>query len=277
MPNETSNPPQVSVVIPTRDRPEMLAEAIRTVRAQTFTDYEIVVVVNGPDTDLTRRSLAVAEAGGCRTVRIERSGIAVALNAGAAAARGEWIAFLDDDDLWEPNKIEIELKTAATEAADVVFSDFFIIDGDRREAAPRLRPPPSLTVKEAMTLRNYGGGCSSTTVRRAAMLAVGGFDEAMRSPDWDLWLRLSWRFRLTWTGAYLVYVRHHPQNTSKQISWAYWTLSIQAKALRNLPRDLRHLRPRILAQMARVAMKGAETYIRHHYLLPLRRKIRGGA
>ncbi len=266
--------PLVSVVIPTRDRPDMLREAINTVRAQTFTNYEIIVVINGPENPLTQKTMEATAGSGCSVVRVEQAGIAVALNAGAKAARGEWLAFLDDDDLWEPNKLEVELKVAAAAAADVIFSDFSIVGGRDCVRAPPLRPPLSSSVRAAMTVRNYGGGCSTTTVKRSAMLAVGGFDESMRSPDWDLWMRLSWQYRVVWTDAYLVFVRHHQQNTSKQISYAYWTLRTQYNALRNIPRDLRHLRPRILFQMLKAAMKGAESYMRHNWLQPLRGRFR---
>ena len=266
--------PLVSVVIPTRDRPDMLRDAIASVRAQTFSDYEIVVVINGPDNPLTQEVWAIAADGGASVVRIEQAGIAVALNAGANAARGQWIAFLDDDDLWEPNKLDVELKIAASVAADVLFSDFSIIgENGARVRAPPVRPPHGQSAREAMTIQNYGYGCSSTTVRRAAMLAVGGFDETLLSPDWDLWMRLAWRYRLAWTDAYLVFVRHHGQNTSKQISWAYWTLRIERKSLKTLPPDLRHLRVRILLRMMQVALKGTESYLRHNYLQPLRQRL----
>lgn len=267
--------PFVSVIIPTRDRPEMLREAIDSVRAQTFVNFEIIVVINGPANPLTSKTEAAAEAGGCRVLRIAQSGIAVPLNAGMVAARGEWLAFLDDDDLWEPTRLDDALKVAARAAADVVFCDIFLCDDDTCVPVPPLRPPASLSAREAMTLKNYGGGCSSTMVKRAATLAVGGFDESMVSPDWDLWMRLSWRYRVAWADAYLARVRHHQHNTSRQISWAYWTLRIQLKALRTLPADLSHLRLRIRAQMLKVAMKGIERYIRLNYRRTLRKYVRG--
>src|SRR5947209_1576391 len=149
---------QVSVVIPTRNRPEMLSAAIDSVLAQTFTDYEIVVVINGPDNAATPKTFEAAA--GCRIVRIERAGIATALNAGIEAAQGEWIAFLDDDDLWEPKRLEAELDFADTAAADVVFCNIIKFDEARSLAEPPLRPPASMPVREAMTLKNYGGGCS---------------------------------------------------------------------------------------------------------------------
>jgi glycosyltransferase involved in cell wall biosynthesis len=263
--------PLVSVIIPTRDRPDTLREALNSVKAQTFTNYEIIVVINGPENPLTPKVSEIARAAGCSIIRIEQAGIAVALNSGVKAAQGQWLAFLDDDDLWEPNRLEFALKIADTAAADVVFCDIFIFDETSCVADAPLRPPYSLSASEAMTVRNYGGGCSSTMLKRAAMLAVGGFDESIVSPDWDMWMRLAWHYRVAWADAHLVRVRHHQQNTSKQISWAYWTLYIQYKALRTLPPELRHLRPRILLQMSRVAMKGVERYVRLNYLRRFRK------
>lgn len=255
--------PVVSVIIPTRDRPSFLREAIESVSRQTCKNYQIIVVVNGPDNPLITEAMTIAAAAGCIVLRIDRSGIAVALNAGIKAAKGEWLAFLDDDDVWEPCKLESQLKVAADARADVVFSDFILFDKTNSVPNRMPRPPLSLSPREAMTLKNYGGGCSTTMVKRAAALAVGGFDESIVSPDWDMWMRLAWQYRVTWADDRTACVRNHANNTSKRISWAYWTLHIQFKALRTLPSDLRHLRSRIVLQMLKVAGKGSETYIRH--------------
>jgi glycosyltransferase involved in cell wall biosynthesis len=264
---------KVSVVIPTRNRPAMLSAAIESVLAQTFTDYEIVVVINGPDNPSTPTTFEAATSTGCRIIRVERAGIAVALNAGIAAAQGEWIAFLDDDDLWEPNRLEAELKLADAAAADVVFCNIVKFDETRSALEPPLRPPAGVLIAEAMTLKNYGGGCSPAMARRAAILDVGGFDETLNSPDWDLWMRLAWRYRVAWDDAYLVKVREHPENSSNRMSWGHSTLAIQWKAFKTLPRELAHLRPRILLAMLKVANKAAEKYVRHKWLWPLRARL----
>jgi len=264
---------KVSVVIPTRNRPAMLSAAIESVLAQTFTDYEIVVVINGPDNPSTPQTFEAATLTGCRIVRTERAGIAVALNAGIAAAQGEWIAFLDDDDLWEPSRLEAELKLADAAAADVVFCNIVKFDESRSALERPLRPPPGMSVAEAMTLKNYGGGCSPAMARRAAVLDVGGFDETLNSPDWDLWMRLAWRYRVAWDDAYLVKVREHPENSSNRMSWARSTLAIQWKAFKTLPGELAHLRPRIVLTMLKVASKAAEKCIRHNWLWPLRERF----
>jgi glycosyltransferase involved in cell wall biosynthesis len=275
--HEDSTAPAVSVVIPTRDRPDMLREALDSVRAQTFANYEIIVVVNGPDNPQTPKTLEVANAAGCAIVRIKQAGIGPALNNGVKTARGQWIAFLDDDDVWVPGKLERQFAVANAAAADVVFCDFYLVDEKGSVPNPPLRPPPSQSVSEAMTIRDYGRGCSQALVKRSAILAVGGFDESVVAPDWDLWVRLSWRYRVAWADAYLTSVRHHPENTSKQISWAYVTIWTLRKSLRTLPPELRHLRLRILRQIVKVSMKATEAYIRHNYLRPLRRRFRRAA
>ena len=106
--NPRSN--SISVIIPTYNRAEMLREALESVFSQTHPVSEIIVVDDG-STDQTDKMLA--EFGGrIRTIRIAQSGISVARNTGIDAANGEFIAFLDNDDLWLPEKIEKHLDFA---------------------------------------------------------------------------------------------------------------------------------------------------------------------
>lgn len=85
--------PTVSVVVPTHNRPQMLAEALTSIRAQTFTDYEIIVVSNGEGEDNRRGSLAAATAHGARYFALPNGNAAAARNFGAERATGDWIAF----------------------------------------------------------------------------------------------------------------------------------------------------------------------------------------
>jgi glycosyltransferase involved in cell wall biosynthesis len=251
----------------------MLREALHSVRAQTFTNYEILVVVNGPDNPQTPATLEYANATRCIVIRVERAGIGIALNTGVRAARGRWIAFLDDDDLWLPNKLEVQLKVADAAAADLIFCDFSMFDATKSTPHPKLRPPPPLSAAEGLTLVDYGRGCSHALVKRDAILEVGGFDESIVAPDWDLWRRLAWRYQVAWADAYLSLLRKHHANTSKRISWARVALRTLYKALKTLPPELRHLRLRILCRMLKVCTKATEAYFRHTYIVPLRRRV----
>lgn len=108
----TSVVPSVSAVIPTRNRPELVCRAVRSVLAQSYVGLEAVVVIDGPDA-ATREALAALDDPRLRTLELENSvGAAEARNLGVKNARGEWVAFLDDDDEWLPAKIEAQMQRA---------------------------------------------------------------------------------------------------------------------------------------------------------------------
>lgn len=101
--------PKVSVVIPTYNRAEKVTKTIESVLAQTFSDLEVIVVDDG-SSDNTARVLAEAFGDRIRYFAQTNQGVSMARNKGIAEARGEWIAFLDSDDLWENDKLEWQMK-----------------------------------------------------------------------------------------------------------------------------------------------------------------------
>jgi glycosyltransferase involved in cell wall biosynthesis len=109
--NEVTALPQVSVVIPTYNRAAYVTHAIDSVLAQTYTDYEIIVVDDGSTDD----SPGVLRAYGdrVRVIRQENGGVSVALNTGIEAARAPWVAFLDSDDEWMPDKLAVQMQDIA--------------------------------------------------------------------------------------------------------------------------------------------------------------------
>ncbi len=132
------NPGSVSVVIPAHNAARFLAEAVASVRAQTEPAGEIIVVDDGSTDDTAR----VAAAAGCRVIAQPPAGAGAARNRGAEAATGEWLAFLDADDLWAPDKLARQRAWLdAQPATDVVFghgANFRTgAGGARREEAPR--------------------------------------------------------------------------------------------------------------------------------------------
>jgi glycosyltransferase involved in cell wall biosynthesis len=112
----------VSVVIPTFGRPELVSRAVRGVLAQTMADLEVIVVIDGDD-PATVAALEAIEAGDARLrhiVHAQKSGAGQARDTGADNGRGNWFAFLDDDDEWEPDKLQRQLDRAASEPGPVV-------------------------------------------------------------------------------------------------------------------------------------------------------------
>lgn len=107
-----NKPPIISVIIPTRNRPDTLRRAISSVRAQTHKDIEIIIVIDGPD-EQTNNELAKLNDNQLKIVSLPNSvGGSAARNTGINHATANWIAFLDDDDEWMPNKLEIQIKLA---------------------------------------------------------------------------------------------------------------------------------------------------------------------
>lgn len=112
--------PEVSVVVPTHGRPELVVEAVRSALAQSWRDLEVIVVVDGLDTGRTMAALAGIRDPRLRVIRPGRQlGNAGARNRGVDEARAPWIALLDDDDLWMPDKIERQLAAARFAGADL--------------------------------------------------------------------------------------------------------------------------------------------------------------
>lgn len=175
-----------------------MAEAIDSSFAQTYRQIEVVVVDDGSSGD-TAEYLGGKYGGRIRYCFQTNRGVAGARNKGLQLALGEYIQFLDADDLLQPVKIERQLDTfAASPAAAVVYSDFdYFLDGDYSSSIPS---PASYAAKrrssdtfEALLSGNFIVVHGALT-RRAAIVDVGGFDESLRlCDDYDLWLRMSQR------------------------------------------------------------------------------------
>jgi len=181
----------VSVVIPTRNRRERLERAIKSAQAQTWPNLEIIVV-DDASTDGTPAYLQNEQAADSR-VRFIRNDVpqggAGARNTGISVAKGKYVAFLDDDDLWLPEKMEkqLALMTASPDASAA--SCGFIVE---RALLPnlqvRLVPPSS---EQDILKWNRLGGASMCLAKRSVLLDVGGFDRMLPSgQDWDLWIKL---------------------------------------------------------------------------------------
>ena len=183
--------PDVTVVIPTRDRWDLLRTTLRSVLEQRDVDLEVVIVDDGssrspssvPDLDDPR----------VRVVRHDRSrGVAAARNAGIAKAAGTWIAFLDDDDVWAPDKLDAQL--GAAEAADAAFAytGVLLVRDDNGAVALAEPPPPDELAELLQSYDAIPAGASNVLVRTELIRSVGGFDLDFRHlADWDLWIRLA--------------------------------------------------------------------------------------
>ncbi len=203
----------VSVIVPTRNRQALLAETLESALGQTGVQLQVVVVDDGSN-DGTTDALARMRDPRLKVVRHDvPRGVAQARNTGIAAASGEWIAFLDDDDLWAPTKLEAQLEAAAREHASFAYSAVAVIDvdGRLREALPVV--PPDALLVELLRYSAIPAGASNVVAKAALVRDVGSFDERLSQLcDWDLWIRLAAASRGTACDDIHVAYRRHSGN-----------------------------------------------------------------
>lgn len=252
---------RVSVIIPTRARPAMLAEAIASARAQTLHPLEIIVVSNGEAAETRARNRATACIYGCRYFELEEGNRSAARNFAIEQAKGEWIALLDDDDTWVPEKLERQFRFALQVGAACVFTDFImhhVHSGARARYTIGRGPYTGLSVPESFLIwRTGAGGCSTALIKRDLLLASGGFDHRMPlAEDWDMWRRLSQTCEVAFLHEPLSVLRTHGVNGEDHVMrrpWhcMYWDTFHLLKAIRECPPSLIHMLPRMLIAIAK--------------------------
>ena len=251
--------PAVSVVIPTYNRGPLLLEAVESVRAQTFDDWELIVADDGS----TDGSLEAVEALGDPRVRVLRlphgGNVSAVRNAGVAASRAEWVAFLDSDDAWLPGRLELQLAALRPTSARWSYGGAELMDPAGRPIpfrAGSYRAISGRIVREVLTTE-AAVSIGTLMVSRALLDEVGGFDESLRRrADHDLALRLAARAEAVAVPATLARVREHPARmTSSTDSPHEQTLCVYERFLER-ERDPA-LRRVAFAQCARLLVEGA--------------------
>ena len=205
--------PEITVVIPTRDRWSYLSLTLASALGQEDVDLEAIVVVDGSGDETAERLAGLGD----RRIRTIRNGkprgVARARNAGLAAARGEWIAFLDDDDVWAPRKLRAQLDAAERARAAFAYCAAVVID-ETGAVIDREAPPPDPHELPATLFRaNLIPAPGSNVVARTAVIRrLGGFDEGARFDDWDMWIRLAAAETGAACSEVLVAYRRHRRN-----------------------------------------------------------------
>jgi glycosyltransferase involved in cell wall biosynthesis len=208
--------PLVSVVMAAKDYGRYIATAIDSVRAQSFAEWELIVVDDG-SRDRTPAIVApYLDDPRIRYLRADRLGQSRAKNLGIALSRGDFVAFLDADDVWEPDKLSRQLPLFRHDV-DVVYSRRTLIDD-----AGLSRPAPAATLvrgdlRETLFVANPI--CfSSAVVRRTLFDRVGRFDDSIDlAIDYDFWLRAATVANFDYVDATLVQYRTGHANLSRQL------------------------------------------------------------
>ena len=202
----------ISVIITTYKRePKMLRRAIDSVINQTYTDWEIIIVDDSPEDYALRddvRDMVLGLDGNIRYVRHEKNmGVSAARNTGIVLAKGEYVAFLDDDDEWLPEKLDMQLRAFTPETGFVYCRNYYVDDstGDIHEV---MKPKREGNIYGAIMRENFVGSPSFVMVRAECLREAGGFPvETPRveaCEDWDLWIRLAEKYNAGFVDTALV-------------------------------------------------------------------------
>lgn len=244
--------PQVSVIIPTYKHSGFVLATLDSVFAQTFTDYEVIVVNDGSPDDTADVLRPLAQAGRIRYVEQENRGQGAARNRGIAEAQGEFIALLDDDDLWPPGKLEWQTKALRENPQAVlvygrvslVESDFSLsTSGEIQQDSATDDDPPSGFVLEEFLKQNWIHSPGQTLIRRESLTQINGFDESIwGADDYDLYIRLAALGTFVHKNCLGLYYRQHAHNASKNIRRMYKNIcAVRQKHLGLVP-SLRNYR-----------------------------------
>ncbi len=239
MPAAANATPRVSVIIPSYKTAQLIARCLDTVMAQTFQDFEAIVVNDGsPDTPELEKVLQPYMD---RIVYIkqENKRCAGARNTAIQHARGEFLAFLDSDDTWYPEHLASQMQQFADDPAlDLVYCDSLLVGDPERESRFMERCPSNGPATfETLILERCQIPISTVVVRKQAIVKAGGFDEKLqRCDDYDMWVRAAFH------GAKIGYIRKltvhmyigrpgsMSQEKSKMVE-AYWGILERFKSI----------------------------------------------
>jgi glycosyltransferase involved in cell wall biosynthesis len=183
----------VSVIVPSYNMAGFLADAATSVLRQTWKSLELIIVDDGSSdgTGAMADRLALGDAR-VSVIHKTNGGLSSARNAGIQAARGEFVCFLDADDMLLPDKLEKQLAFLRLfTRCDLVYSDHYVGDDKLTPMFLACKRPPRMPMHELLTYRNWFAPFSPL-VRSSVLEKVGGFDESLQSSeDWDFWIRAS--------------------------------------------------------------------------------------
>lgn len=233
----------VSVIVPTYRHARWIEQTLASVLAQSFDDLEIIVVNDGSPDDTAERLRPLREAGRIRYFEQRNAGQAAARNRGLREARGEFVAFLDDDDLWPADKLAWQVQALRAHPECVLVWGAHAPLREEQPAGEDGGEPRPVQARRLFRLHNRIQSPGQALMRASALRAVGGFDDRLwGSDDWDLYLRLAEQGPFAFDPRVALRYRRHDGNASRDaIRHARNHVRVVRRHLRwNLPLVLRH-------------------------------------
>jgi GT2 family glycosyltransferase len=240
--------PKISIVIPAYNAERTIAETINSVLLQTFTDFELIVINDGSK-DKTLEIIKGVNDKRVKVFSYENGGLPTARNRGIACAIGEFIAFLDADDLWTPNKLELQLAALQQHPeAGVAYSWTCFMDVDEQGKPISFHPSSSYffvgDVYKNLLVSDFIHSGSNTLIRKEAVESVGEFDPTLKScEDWDYWLRLAAQWDFVVVPRHQIFYRRTSGAMSSKVEvMKQASLIAMEKAYKAAPPELQYLK-----------------------------------
>jgi GT2 family glycosyltransferase len=239
----------ISVIIPAYNAQCTILETVDSVLQQTFFDFELIVIDDG-SIDQTVELLKKISDPRLKVFSYTNGGLPVARNRGIAHASGDYIAFLDADDVWTLDKLELQLAALkAVPEAGVVYSWTCNMSQTGEAFYPGHSVTYSGNVYAQLLLGNFLASGSNCLIRRDAIASIGEFDPALKSyEDWDYWLRLAARYPFVVVPKYQILYRQSPGAMSSKIDvMEHYSQIVIEQAFHLAPPELQSLKKRSLA------------------------------
>ncbi|MBD2594105.1 glycosyltransferase [Nostoc spongiaeforme FACHB-130] len=195
MTNVIQNIPKISVIIPTYNSEETIKTTIDSVLSQSFTDFELIVINDG-STDSTLDVVSQIQDSRLKVFSFENAGGNVSRNRGLKQAVGEFVSFLDADDVWTSDKLVSQLEVLQDNIdARIAYSWTDYIDENGKFLVSGSHITVNGDVYERLLVSNFLENGSNPLIYREALIELGGFDESLSAAqDWDMWLRLATKY-----------------------------------------------------------------------------------
>lgn len=241
--------PAVSVIIPAYNAKNTIIETIQSLQKQTFSDFEVIVINDG-STDNTLEVLSAIQDSRIKVFSYENGGLPVARNRGISQATGEFITFLDADDLWTSDKLELQIAALQQHPeAGVAYSWTAFIDENSEFLYAWAPLFYEGNVYPQLLIRNFISSGSNIIVRRQFIEASGEFDPLLKSAeDWDYYIRLAALCPFVLVPKYQILYRRSSQSmTSKVDVMEKYILTVTERAFQAAPPELQYLKNQSLA------------------------------
>ncbi len=243
--------PSISVIIPVYNGEKTIHETIESVLNQTLSDFEVIVINDGSQ-DSTLEIVSSIQDPRLKVISYPNAGLSVTRNRGISLASGDYIAFIDADDLWTPDKLESQFKALqANPQAAVAYSWTNHIDESSQFSRTGSHMTVSGNVYAKLLLANFLENGSNPLIRRQALTTVGGFDETLiAAEDWDMYLRLAAHYHFVAVPSpqvlYRISIDSMSSNVYKQEKES---IKVIKKAFMQAPKFLQHLKKQSLANL----------------------------